>query len=242
MEEFNSFDPLSEPVGIGFNNGLDLGLFEEAFTSLSPEEIEDERKAFKGISVKFYQRAELNRSKSLLAGRRVFDSRDYIRFELSQYEVTDRRVIERDKQIFASQWQQYLNGRDQIGEGTPLSLWPQIDAATVEELKHLKIFTVDQLAAISDSQASLYGKLVGRLREQAKAFISNSAKSQEVSDLQIQNIELKEKLEKLQAEVSKIIEQKASGTVEAVHQVADSVKEEDHNVAIVHNSKRSKGA
>lgn len=67
--------------------------------------------------------------------------------------------------------------------GTPLSQWPQMDVGTVETLNAVKIFTVEGLASVPDSQLNGVGPGARKLRDQAKAWLSSAATGADTSAL-----------------------------------------------------------
>ena len=58
--------------------------------------------------------------------------------------------------------------------GTPLEAWPVITRSQVEELKHFRVRTVEDLAALSDA-ATASGMGLQSLKQKAKAFLEAAA-------------------------------------------------------------------
>jgi hypothetical protein len=114
------------------------------------------------LGVVFYNRTVEDATKSAEVGHRVFKTRDYVKIMIpgDRHNMIDRPVQRTgtlptdDIMRFPKQWQRYQNKQEQQEhEGTPLMLWNVMPAPLAEELKHLNIFTVEQLANLADIHA-----------------------------------------------------------------------------------------
>lgn len=96
----------------------------------------------------------------------------------------------------------------EIGDnGVPLSNWPQIPKEMVAGLQHANVYTVEQLAALSDSQCQIRGTLgLRKYRDMAAAFIDSSRAAAPIAALSHENDLLKNRL----ALVEKQLEQMTS--------------------------------
>jgi hypothetical protein len=83
--------------------------------------------------------------------------------------------------------------------GTPLKMWPRMDRPTVAMLASSNIFTVEALAAISDTNLQSLGFGGRELREQAIAWLDNANATGNTSKYVAEN-------EKLKLEVQTLIE------------------------------------
>lgn len=83
-----------------------------------------------------------------------------------EYEPYATRYAEQIKS-FKSQNGEFLQ------EGMPLSQWPQIDVGTVASLRACGIFTVEQLAGVSDGNLHNIGTGGRTLREKAQQYITS---------------------------------------------------------------------
>lgn len=87
-------------------------------------------------------------------------------------------------QRFARQWEAFKNSKEQVTEGTPIEMWSAIDKLMVFQLKANKIFTVEQIAAVKDTDVQSALGLEGRkLRDKAVAFLSPDANAAQLSKL-----------------------------------------------------------
>lgn len=78
--------------------------------------------------------------------------------------------------------------------GTPISQCPPISVARVKQLESLSIFTVEQLAELSDAQLDILGMGGRELREKAKTFLEVAQKTDSSMKLVSENEKLKEEL------------------------------------------------
>ena len=102
----------------------------------------------------FYREKQLNRKKSEAAQRAVYDEYDAAKFFVpgdNTYEHRER-VTDEIKRRFPRQWLAYEQGKEQVN-GMPLESWYKIvsQPGLIEEMKSLKIRSVEDLAAITDN-------------------------------------------------------------------------------------------
>lgn len=124
------------------------------------------------LYVEFYRKAVYNKPKSDEAGRPIFDDADFVRITIpgDKYSNLEAKVDESHRRRFPKQWANYQAGQEQAQTGTPLEHWPQMTVGLVATLKAMKIYTVEQLAELSDANAA---QLMGShdLRRRAAAFL-----------------------------------------------------------------------
>jgi hypothetical protein len=162
------------------------------------------------LNVKFYQKAISNEFKSALQGRPIMEMADFIIIEVpgNSNLVIDTYAADEHKKRFPIQWARYQNEKtDGDVEGTLLHDWPILNSAVAAELKHFKFYTVEQIAAASDSQLNTLGMSAGMsplaLRDKAKAFLSSAKGSALV---QQQADELRKRDEELSAVKAQLAE------------------------------------
>ena len=128
------------------------------------------------LYVEFYRRAVHNPAKSAQEGRPIFDEKDFVKIMIpgDKYSSVDTQATAQHQQRFPQQWSRYKAGQEQATSGTPLEAWPQMTVGMVASLKAINISTVEQLAELSDSNAS---QIMGNhdLRRRAKAFLEAAA-------------------------------------------------------------------
>lgn len=128
------------------------------------------------VFVKFSLVPKQNEEKTKAEGRPVFDDVEYIEIRNpgDNTNVPHRPVRDHDRQRFQFQYQAWKAGQAEALSGTPLSQWPQVSRAQVEELAFSHVRTVEQLADISDSVAQRLGMGVLALRSRAKEYLERS--------------------------------------------------------------------
>lgn len=153
----------------------------------------------------FYKRAVLNRVRSAEAGRPIFDEVDYIRIIVpGSKDILD---VEADAQYitrFAKEWEKYQAKQQVAVTGTPLEAWPALGVGMVAELKALNIFTVEQLASVSDG---VTGKLQAgqQLKQRAQAFLDAAVADSQNSKLTEQLEQQNSIIASLQAQVNELM-------------------------------------
>jgi hypothetical protein len=163
------------------------------------------------LLVKFYTAPKQNQTRSREEGRPIFEDATYIEIMQpgNKDSIIRRPATQRDKQRFAEHFRRYeaRQAEDHV-DGTLLSEWPAITRAQVEELKFLNVRTVEQLVAMSDSNAQgIMG--IHLLKEKAAKFLDaskNAAQIERFEEIERRNAELEAKLEAL-TENAAILEQ-----------------------------------
>jgi hypothetical protein len=164
----------------------------------------------KNLLVSFYTKAVKNNFRSENEGKPCFDNVEYVKILLPGDKNTevDRPATVDDKERFAQQYARFLQKKEAVIEGTPLEHWPVMDPATVEDCKASKIFTVEQVADLSDMQIQKLGMGYRELSKKAKAFLEYAKdtalpqkQAAEIERLHADNGELKRQLAELAARV-----------------------------------------
>ena len=114
----------------------------------------DERKI-----VLFYNRPTLNVARSKAEGKRIFESREFIKIQEpgETLMIVDRPVKDEDKQRWPRQWDRFAQGKNQIPDGIPLSLLFPAHPHIAEMLAGYQIHTIEQLANLSGHAISTVG-------------------------------------------------------------------------------------
>ena len=79
-------------------------------------------------------------------------------------------VWDQHKQRFPAKWDAYIKGATQQIVGTPLKVAPFLTPSHIAELEYLKIFTMEQLADLSDSAMNFMG--ANEFKQAAKKYLS----------------------------------------------------------------------
>jgi hypothetical protein len=98
--------------------------------------------------------------------------------------VLYRPMSELDKQRFKKRYEDWLKTQtDEPMEGTPLAEVPIFKRREVEECRYMNIYTLEQLAALSDAHVKKDRGLFG-YREKAKSYLDVALRGKEASKLQ----------------------------------------------------------
>lgn len=148
-------------------------------------------KLFRGpdnVALRFFERPVRNNFQSEAKGHAVFDTVVFAEvmtpgqnesvpeFEIQRTYVDTEGKPQTKKSKHYARYKEaadaYLSGREGDTEGgMPIASWGLIDAGTAETFKSQNVYTVEQLAAVSDSDIQKLGMGAVRLREQAKQFL-----------------------------------------------------------------------
>lgn len=145
------------------------------------------------LTVRFYKDKVQNMWKSEQEGRPIWEMADLIEVQIPGNSTLIQRTLATDyyKRRFPDEWKHFQDteGAVEMVSGTPLSEWPILNTAQVQELRYFKFFTVEQIAGASDLQINGLGMAGGLspmvLRDKAKAYLSaarDSAASQALID------------------------------------------------------------
>lgn len=99
---------------------------------------------------------------------------------------------------FPNQWQAFKTQKEQLPEGTPIEHWPPVDKKRILELKAQKVFTVEQIAGLTDMTGPNIGMDWRKLRDMAVAYIKPNEAAAAISKLTKENEDLKNRLDALE--------------------------------------------
>ena len=172
----------------------------------------DERK----LIVRFYNEAIKNATKSLQEGRPIFDSVPFIEILIPGDKNTrvNRKVRDEDKEKYPAAWQRFVTGTapNAAAGGTPIEQWPALGVQEVAEFKAMNIYTVEQVAGLSDGMAGKYAGLA-TLRKMAQAYIKAATDSSEAQRLAVELEKRDEQIDALKNEV-KLLAQRLDQALE----------------------------
>ena len=155
-----------------------------------------ERAADDKLFVRFYTKATKNEAKSQEAGRAIFEEQVFINIKIPGDKNNDvnRIAFPEDITRFPIHYERFRKGQEQV-IGTPLNAVPFLNEAQVEEYKALYIRTVEQLAALSDVQASkIFGSVAHK--QEAQKFLDSFKSADSL------RAEFQKKFEEQQAQIA----------------------------------------
>jgi hypothetical protein len=100
----------------------------------------------------------------------------------------DKPMLEEcDPHRFPEEFAAFKSGQEKQTEGIDLKAWPGIDPASVDDLSYFKVHTVEQLAAMNDSNVGQFHCL----RERAREYLESAKKSATRADVEAKDAQLK---------------------------------------------------
>jgi hypothetical protein len=175
------------------------------------EQVPDQRYAFDNkLYVVFYMKALQNGGRTEKEGRPIFDDVPHVRIHVpgDKSTVIDTMATEEHKQRFPTQWAKFEKGMSQAPEGTPVEEWPMLTTSQAAEFKAINIFTVEQIASMSDLAA---GRFMGgnELKRKAETFLKVSKDTAEAQRLVTANAELQDRLDAQSKQITELAAQVA---------------------------------
>jgi len=146
---------------------------------------------------RFYVKAVKNNFLSKKESRPIFEDKIYCEYYAAgqTQNKMDVPAYDHHKARFAKQWAYFQTTQktDGGGSGTPLSQWTILSPADVENLKGLKIQTIENIAGMSDQGLQVLGMGVAGmaphiLRARAQAYLG-AAKDSALPQQQAEDIE-----------------------------------------------------
>ena len=124
----------------------------------NPQDFERREAADNKLAIKFFVKPVQNDEKSAAEGRPIFDDKEYIEIRVpgDQSNVIIKPVRDEERHRFRRQYDAFKRGHEEQGSGTPLAEVPWITRSQVEELKYLKVNTLEQLAELNDGVCSRF--------------------------------------------------------------------------------------
>lgn len=162
-------------------------------------------------AVTFYQRNELVPFKSEQEGRPIYRTADYIRVETpgDNLSVIDREAMHDDKLRYAKQFEAYKAGKMDVPEGAPLSGIFAANPEIVDTLKAFKVYTVEQLASLSDTNVQTLPMGGGDWVARARRFLDVTKDAGRLGKIEARQRDLDFQNEQLVADNAKLLERLA---------------------------------
>lgn len=152
------------------------------------------------LIVRFQYEAVENKANSVAAGMKKFDNILFVYIQAAgQRDNVVRKATEEDKARFSKQYEAFLNKQETVIDGTPIEMWPILTPAEVAELKHQKIYSIEQIKNLPDSRLSQMGLYGRQLRDKANDYFSTAARNAPITAMRSEN-------EKLRSELGRLLE------------------------------------
>jgi len=160
----------------------------------------------KGLTIEFYTLACEVKPESVKQGRPIFRDVEYIRVHPvgDRSSIIERPVIESDKRRFYRHYERFSRQHVQTQEGTPLSQWPIVTRAQVEEFKFFGIHTVEQLAEIADVNSQNFMGMTS-LKQKAIAYLEAAKGNAPLEKMQAELVSRDNTIATLQQQVNDLV-------------------------------------
>lgn len=149
----------------------------------------------KPCRAKFFRRSK---QISLPDGKKEYRDVEMIRIWIDSKNVLDEVVNDQHKATYFNQYRHFIKTGDNQVDGTPLSAWPGITIAQIENLKLRQIYSVEQLAEVKASDLDFLGG--AELKHRAEAYLVAKKDTGAAENFAAVAAGLKEQNESLRAE------------------------------------------
>lgn len=166
-----------------------------------------ESEADSQLLVRFFLREREDKQATAEQGRPIFKEQEYVEIRAAgrRDALACRPATHMDKQRFPRHYEAFKQRVELPVEGTPLAEWPQASRSVVEELSFMRVKTVEQLANMSDNDATNFrGGMT--LKQRAIDFLKYSDKTKLIAEKQQLADKLAAQDEEL-AELRKMVEE-----------------------------------
>jgi hypothetical protein len=172
------------------------------------------------LRVTFYTEAVENPAETRKQGRPIFEDKEFVFILIGGDPKSTLRAPAHDKtdrdpatgegrtyaQKYAEEYRFFKANEDQHQKsGTPLTEVPWLTAAQREELKALKIYTVEMLAGLDGSMLQRIGMGARELKNKAQAWLDAAAGSAVETRLAGENAALRDQMEAMQAQINQLL-------------------------------------
>lgn len=129
-----------------------------------------------GVQVKFFKHPMLHGLKSKEAGRQVFVDVDHVEIVVAGQDKQKfvGPVNEQIEARFPEEHALFLKGKDEVRVGTPIEQWPQLTPSQVLMLKQINIYSVEDVASLSDENVKNVGPGGYKMRDDAAKFLKSA--------------------------------------------------------------------
>lgn len=168
-----------------------------------------------GVIAMFETVSEFKPFKSQQAGHDIFEDVTFVRINVRGNDKLEvhRPATDADKKRFPFAWQQFQAGVKHSANGTPLDRVPGIDPRRISHLNSVNVFTVEDLALVSDGNLPNLGAGGRELRHKAQEIVQSRRTPAEAARVEAlerdnqallaSNADLLARLERLEAAASK---------------------------------------
>ena len=161
-----------------------------------------------GLHVEFYIESVQRAFKSEEAGRPIFEDVEFIKILIpgDKNFSPEREATEADKQRFPLEYARFKNGMKESEQavGTPLSQWPAMTRSMAKEFNAMNVFTVEQLAGMSDQGKQAFGMGALEWSAKAKAYMDAAGGGAAIEKYAAENESLKRDMEIMRQQIAEL--------------------------------------
>lgn len=158
------------------------------------------------LYVRFYMHAEYQGYRSEKEQRPIFEDKEYV--EVIQPGAKSNfigRATREFRERFPVQYAAFKANQSTAVVGTPIENLPRITVSQREMLKHMKILTIEQLAAISDSDLQGLGMGGIEMRNAAQTYLVVARDAAAISKQQAENDALRGEIDLLRQQMQAML-------------------------------------
>jgi len=174
--------------------------------------------ADKSMAVRFFMGAVQDDVKTAQEGRPIFVDTPFVEMRVrgDRNNVINRPVRDSDKKRFPAVWAAFTANGDAAAQGTPLTQWPVMSTAMIEEMRYLGFTTVEHIA---DAQDHVLSRVTGlrSIQEKAKRYLEIAKEGsgltkleQQLAESQAQHAAALEMNKQLSAKLDVVLAQMAA--------------------------------
>lgn len=163
--------------------------------------------------VRFYNDAKQDMEASEKEGRPIYKDVEMVEiFAQGGSHTVLKKVTDEHREMYSHQYQAWKKGQEVAVEGTPLEMWPNplMTPSMIQNLKFFQVYSVEQLADLTDSTIQKIGLGGIKLRKDASEYIERAhGVEPQMAALKTENTELKDRLSALEKQLEALSKPKA---------------------------------
>ena len=144
-----------------------------------------------------------DRAAALETGKPVFIEIEHVEIRIpgDPKNIITAKVTDQHRERWPEQYEKWKKTQENTVNGTPLEQWPLLNTAQVMQLKVSQIYTVEQLADLSDTAKQNYGMGISELQTKAKAFLAHAKDTAYAQKIAVQLEDANERIALLEKQI-----------------------------------------
>lgn len=167
-------------------------------------QVQNQRRVDETLLVRFFLKPRQDSAETRKQGRPVFKDTEYVEIRIpGSRDAVCRPARAGDIARFQAHYDAFKSRTAAPETGTPLSEWPGITRSQAEELSFYNVKTVEQLAAMSDQNASQFMGM-HKLRQDAKEWLGHAAETRQADELAAELRQRDDEIAELRAAIEEL--------------------------------------